>query len=44
VFSVQVSTGDQPLAHGEGRTKKDAEQEAARLAIETLDVDGTVPG
>jgi ribonuclease-3 len=37
LFSVQVATGDRPLARGEGRTKKDAEQEAARLAIEVLD-------
>jgi dsRNA-specific ribonuclease len=36
VFSVQVGSGDHVLAHGEGRTKKDAEQEAARLAIDQL--------
>jgi ribonuclease-3 len=39
LFSVQVMTGDQVLAHGEGRTKKDAEQDAARLALETLGAD-----
>jgi len=37
VFSVQVASGDRVLAHGEGRTKKDAEQEAARVAIEQLE-------
>ena len=37
VFSVQVSSGDRILSQGEGRTKKDAEQEAARLAIEQID-------
>jgi ribonuclease-3 len=35
-FSVQVMTGDRILANAEGRTKKDAEQEAARLALEVL--------
>lgn len=35
-FSVQVVVDDQLLAEGEGRTKKDAEQEAARAALERL--------
>lgn len=42
-FSVQVSTGDRVLAQGEGRTKKDAEQEAARLAIIALDAPPASP-
>lgn len=37
VFSVQVLVGGETVAHGEGRTKKDAEQEAARLALEALE-------
>jgi ribonuclease-3 len=44
VFSVQVSTGEVALAHGEGRTKKDAEQEAARVALDALEVGGTAQG
>lgn len=35
-FSVQVVVDEQVLADGEGRTKKDAEQEAARAALERL--------
>jgi ribonuclease-3 len=35
-FSVQVVVDEQVLAEGEGRTKKDAEQEAARTALERL--------
>ncbi len=37
LFTVQVSSGDRILSHADGRTKKDAEQEAARLALEDLD-------
>jgi ribonuclease-3 len=36
-FSVQVVVDDEVLAEGEGRTKKDAEQEAARAALEGLE-------
>ncbi len=36
LFSVQVFVADELLAQGEGRTKKEAEQEAARAALERL--------
>jgi ribonuclease-3 len=36
VFEVEVCLGERPLAQGQGRTKKQAEQQAARLALETL--------
>jgi ribonuclease-3 len=35
-FSVEVSVRGRPLAEGSGATKKEAEQEAARLALERL--------
>lgn len=35
-FQVQVRVGGKPLAEGGGRSKKEAEQEAARLALEIL--------
>jgi ribonuclease-3 len=35
-FLVEVSLGERPLARGQGRTKKQAEQMAAREALETL--------
>jgi ribonuclease III len=35
-FLVEVSLGDQPLAKGQGRTKKQAEQQAAREALAAL--------
>ena len=35
-FLVEVRLGDRPLAQGQGRTKKQAEQMAARQALETL--------
>jgi ribonuclease-3 len=35
-FLVEVRLGDRPLAQGQGRTKKQAEQMAAREALETL--------
>ena len=37
MFHVQVVVGDEVLAEGMGRTKKEAEQEGARLALVTLD-------
>lgn len=37
VFDVSVRIGDSVLAVGEGRNKKSAEQEAARLALAKLD-------
>src|SRR5690606_4449672 len=37
VFQVEIVADDRLLAQGSGRTKKDAEQEAARLALEALD-------
>jgi ribonuclease-3 len=36
-FEIEVSSEQRLLASGEGRSKKDAEQQAARLALETLD-------
>ena len=42
-FQVEVRLQDQPLAQGEGRTKKEAEQRAARRALEILAGDGAVP-
>jgi len=41
VFVVRVHVGDAPLGDGRGRSKKVAEQEAARAAIVSLD--GQVP-
>ncbi len=35
-FTVSATVGGQELARGAGRSKKDAEQEAARLALESL--------
>ncbi len=35
-FLVEVRLGERPLAVGQGRTKKQAEQQAARRALETL--------
>ncbi len=40
LFHVEILVDDQPIGQGSGRTKKDAEQEAARLAMETLDEAG----
>lgn len=37
VFQVQVRVGGRPLADAVGRSKKEAEQEAARLAIKKLE-------
>jgi ribonuclease-3 len=36
IFRVQVRVGGKPLAEAGGRSKKEAEQEAARLALESL--------
>jgi len=36
-FFVQVTVGGKALATGQGRSKKDAEKEAARMALELLD-------
>ena len=36
LFHVEVRVAGEPLASASGRTKKDAEQEAARLALERL--------
>ena len=38
LFHVQVRVGGRALAEGLGRSKKEAEQEAARLALQHLDV------
>jgi len=37
MFHVEVLVGGQPIAQGVGRTKKDAEQDAAKAALKTLD-------
>jgi len=39
-FEVEVVVGGEPLARGSGRSKKDAEQEAARLALVKLTGEG----
>ena len=36
LFLVEVRLGERSLAQGQGRTKKQAEQMAAREALETL--------
>ncbi len=38
IFTVSVTIGDQALATGLGASKKQAEQAAAKIAIETLDL------
>jgi ribonuclease-3 len=38
-FLVRVLVAQTPLAEGAGQSKKEAEQEAARLAIDRLDAD-----
>lgn len=38
LFHVEVLVGDDTIAQGVGRTKKEAEQEGARLALETLGI------
>lgn len=40
-FLVEVRLNDMPLAQGEGSTKKQAAQRAARLALEKLESEGT---
>ena len=42
-FQVEVRLQDRPLAQGEGRTKKEAEQRAACRALEILQGDGPAP-
>ena len=38
LFHVEVFVGDEKIAEGVGRTKKDAEQEAAKLGLEAISV------
>ena len=38
-FQVQVRVGGKPMAEAAGRSKKEAEQEAARLALMQLDLE-----
>ena len=40
MFHVEVLVGGQVIAQGVGRTKKDAEQEAAKLALAGLKAEG----
>ena len=42
LFAVEVVVDDELLAEGQGKTKKDAEQEAARLALDGLEI-GSLP-
>jgi len=42
-FQVEVRLQNQPLAQGEGRSKKEAEQQAARRALEILAGDAAIP-
>ena len=43
-FQVEVRLQDRPLAQGEGRTKKEAEQQAACRALKILQGNGPAPG
>jgi ribonuclease-3 len=36
VFTVRATVADVEVGHGQGRSKKDAEQEAARVALEAM--------
>ena len=38
-FEVSAAIGERPVGAGRGRSKKAAEQEAARVALELLDTD-----
>ncbi len=40
MFHVEVIVGGRPIAQGVGRTKKDAEQEAAKAALQGLKAEG----
>jgi len=42
-FQVVARVGGAPIGRGAGRSKKHAEQEAARIALETLHPDAPVP-
>jgi ribonuclease-3 len=42
-FVIQVSVGDRVVAEASGRTKKEAQQAAARIAMENLDPGITAP-
>jgi len=42
-FEVIASVGGAPVGRGAGRSKKHAEQEAARIALETLHPDAPLP-
>jgi ribonuclease-3 len=42
LFHVEVVVGDETIAQGVGRTKKDAEQEAAKAALQALRPNDTV--
>jgi ribonuclease-3 len=42
-FVVQVSVGDLVVAEASGRTKKEAQQAAARIALENLDIGADEP-
>jgi ribonuclease-3 len=43
LFEVVASVSGAPLGRGAGRSKKHAEQEAARIALETLHPDAPLP-
>lgn len=42
VFTVQVTVNDRIVGHGIGRTKREAQQIAARAAIESIEQDQTI--
>jgi ribonuclease-3 len=44
MFHVQVLVGGEPIAEGVGRTKKDAEQDAAKSALDVVTASGRTEG
>jgi ribonuclease-3 len=43
-FATEILVGGRVLGHGEGRSKKQSEQEAARRALEELQRSGEAEG
>ncbi len=44
IFEVSAAIGERPVGSGRGKSKKSAEQEAARAALALMDVDADVVG
>ncbi len=44
IFEVSAAIGERPVGSGRGKSKKAAEQEAARAALALMDVDADVVG